>query len=86
MGILVCLLVAGYSIWNTSAGKFPDFQNIDKCNYYIDLGGAFLHGQIVMLQKPNPNLIALKKLYSYKQRTQIPYQFDNSYYQGKYYL
>jgi hypothetical protein len=86
IAILVCFLIAGYSIWYISAGKFPAFPNTGKDNYYIDLGEAFLHGQLSMLQKPNPQLIALKNPYGYQQRQNVPYQFDYSYYQGKYYL
>ncbi len=86
LAILVCLLVAGYSIWYTSAGEFPVFPKTGKDNYYIDLGEAFIHGQLSMLQKPSPELMALKNPYSYKQRQNVDYQFDYSYYKGEYYL
>ncbi len=86
LAILICLLVAGYSIWYTSAGEFPAFPKTGKDNYYVDLGEAFMHGQLSMLQKPSPELVALKNPYGFKQRANVDYQFDYSYYKGKYYL
>jgi len=86
LAILVCLLIAGYSLWYTSVGKFPVFPVIGKHNYYVDLGESFLHGQLSLPEEPNPQLIALKNPYSYQQREHVPYQFDYSYYRGKYYL
>jgi hypothetical protein len=86
LGILACLLISGYSIGITSAGKFPAFPDSGKHNYYIDLSQAFLHGQLSMLKKPSAQLMTLKNPYSYFQRINVPYQFDYSYYKGKYYL
>ncbi|HUI89427.1 MAG TPA: hypothetical protein VLX61_11960 [Anaerolineales bacterium] len=86
LAILVCLLIAGYSLWYTSGGNFPAFPKLGKDNYYIDLAEAFLHGQLSMLKEPQPELMALENPYNPKERRGIPYQFDYSYYRGKYYL
>jgi hypothetical protein len=82
-GILVCVGVAAFALWYSSAGLFPAFPFVD--NTYIDLGEAFLHGQLSMLEEPNPKLIALQNPYDPAQRT-APYHWDASYYKGKYYL
>lgn len=72
------------ALWYGSAGHFPAFPNIQ--NDYVDLGTAFLHGQISLLQQPDPRLADLGDPYEFTQRKGIPYRWDASYYGGKYYL
>jgi hypothetical protein len=84
--ILVCSILGGYSIWYASSGEFPAFPKPGKQNYYIDLGDAFLHGQVSMLEMPSSELVALKNPYDFAQRINVPYQRDYSYYRGKYFL
>ena len=83
-GILVCLGIAIYALWYSSAGRFPAFPEFG--NDYIQLGESFLHGQFSLLEQPSPQLKALQNPYDYRQRGNIPYHWDASYYEGKYYL
>ncbi len=83
-GILVCVGIAFYGLWYSSAGRFPAFPQF--ANDYIQLGESFLHGQLALLEQPNPELAALQNPYDYRQRENIPYHWDASYYEGKYYL
>ncbi len=83
-GILLCLGIASYALWYSSAGRFPAFPQVS--NDYIQLGESFLHGQLSLLEQPNPELAALKNPYDYVERGSIPYHWDASYYEGKYYL
>jgi hypothetical protein len=83
-GIFVCLGIAFYALWYSSAGRLPAFPQFD--NDYIQLGESFLHGQLSLLEQPSPELAALKNPYDYLQRENIPYHWDASYYEGKYYL
>jgi hypothetical protein len=55
-------------------------------NAYIDLGESFLHGKLSLLEEPDPRLMELDNPYDFKQRENVPYRWDASYYQGKYYL
>jgi hypothetical protein len=84
LAVILCGLIAAYSLWYTSSGQFPSFPAIQ--NDYVDLGNAFLHGQVSLLEQPDPRLATLPNPYEYKQRRQIPYHWDASYYAGKYYL
>ena len=83
-GILVCLGIAIYALWYSSAGRFPAFPEFG--NDYIHLGESFLHGQLSLLGQPSPQLKALQNPYDYLQRENIPYHWDASYYEGRYYL
>ena len=83
-GILVCTGIAVYALWYSSAGRFPEFPQF--ANDYIQLGESFLHGQLSLLEQPNPQLAALPNPYDYRERENIPYHWDASYYEGKYYL
>jgi hypothetical protein len=77
-------LISAYALWYTSSGHFPFFPAIQ--NDYVDLGQAFLHGHTFLEEQPDPRLAALPNPYEYKQRKQIPYHWDASYYGGRYYL
>lgn len=84
LGILVCLGVVGFAAWFTSAGKFPTFPPVG--NYYIQQGESFLHGQLALLEKPDPRLLALANPYDFFQRGDaIPLLWDASLYHGQYY-
>ena len=83
-GILVCIAIAVYALWYSSAGRFPAFPEFG--NDTIQLGESFLHGQLSLLEQPAPELKALSNPYDYLQRANIPYHWDASYYGGKYYL
>lgn len=81
---ITILLVAAFALWYTSSGQFPEFPDIQ--NDYVDLGGSFLRGELALQEKPDPRLAELGNPYEYTQRKGIPYHWDASYYDGKYYL
>ena len=81
---VVGLLVLAFAIWYSSSGLFPAFPNIQ--NDYVDLGTAFLHGQLSLLEQPDPRLADLGNPYEYTQRKGLPYHWDASYYDNRYYL
>jgi hypothetical protein len=77
--VLQCLLVY---FWYESAGTM---QFINNTSYYDMQAQAFLHGQLDLLQKPNPKLLALPDPYDPTQNS--PYRLhDAVLYNGKYYL
>jgi hypothetical protein len=84
LGVLVCLGVLVFAAWFASAGKFPAFPPVG--NYYIQQGEAFLHGQLALLEKPDPRLLALPNPYDFFQRGDaIPLLWDASLYHGQYF-
>ena len=84
LAVVVGILILAFALWYTSSGQFPEFPNIQ--NDYIDQGNAFLHGQLSLLERPDPRLADLGDPYEYTQRKGIPYHWDASYYDNKYYL
>ncbi len=81
---LVTVGIAGYVLWYASAAHFPTFHDVH--NDYADLGDAFLHGQLALLEKPSPALEALPNPYDPIQRGNVPFRWDASYFRGRYYL
>lgn len=79
----ICLILLVYALWYVSAGRFPEFPYAK--NAYVDLGQSFLNGQLSLLEKPTPRLVALEDPYDPTQRD-MPYRWDASYYNGEYYL
>lgn len=71
--------------WYMTAGTltqwFPYFHD-----YFDRLAQAFLHGQLALLEQPDPALLALSNPYAYSARTGISYPWDVSLFQGKFYL
>ncbi len=55
-------------------------------NYYDQLAAAFQRGQLALLAKPDPSLLALQNPYDPQQRANIPFVMDASLYKGRYYL
>jgi hypothetical protein len=82
--VIVWAALAGYSTWYASVGRFPYFPPVG--NYHVDLGEGFLRGQLSLPQQPDPKLAALKNPYDPHQFESVPYLWDVSYYQGRYYL
>ena len=78
------VFVTAYALWYTSSGLFPVFPGIQ--NDYVDLGQSFLSGELSLLERPDPQLAELGNPYEYSQRKGIPFHWDASYYDGKYYL
>jgi hypothetical protein len=84
--VLTAILLLGittYAAWYTSFGMFPRFTRV--VNYYVNMGEAFLHGQVALLIQPEPQLVALANPYDSAQRENVTFQWDLSYYKGKYY-
>ena len=82
---LTIIGISVYLTWFASMGLFPTFHN--EFNPYVDLGEAFLHGQAALLEKPDPRLALIQDPWNdVAARSQIPYTFDLSYYNGGYYL
>jgi hypothetical protein len=83
ISILVVILISVYAIWYASLGRFTTFSPVT--NDYVGLGEAFLHGQLSLLQKPDPRLVALSNPYDSKKRNSI-FNTDLSYYKSNFYL
>jgi hypothetical protein len=83
LAAIICVLISAYSVWYVSAGMFPEFPR--ATNAYLDLAQSFLHGQLSLLDEPDPRLIALDDPYD-PARRDMPYRWDASYYNGEYYL
>ena len=81
--VCVLLLTIAYALWFVSDGKFPHFDPL--YNHFTDLSRAFLKGQVSLLQQPDPRLATFKDphdiIYS-----KIPFLWDTSYFNGKYYI
>ena len=84
ISILVVILISVYVIWYTSLGRFTTFSPVADTTY-VDLGEAFLHGQLSLLLKPDPRLVALPNPYDSKQRNSI-FNTDLSYFKSKFYF
>jgi len=80
----VWMAASVYACWFTSQGYFPVFR--DKFNAYVELGDAFLHGRVALLERPDPRLIAIRDpVNDVDAREKVPYHLDLSYFNGKYY-
>src|SRR5262245_8245306 len=78
------VVIAAYVFFAT-AGTF-DFRHVHVEDNYRALASAFLHGQLHLQERPDPRLAALDNPYDLSQRQSIPYRWDHSYYNGRYYL
>ncbi|HEX8410807.1 MAG TPA: hypothetical protein VF883_18225 [Thermoanaerobaculia bacterium] len=67
--------------WDQGFGKPAD-------GYYASLAEGFLRGQVSMAHRPDPRLTALPHPYDYEARVanKVPYLWDASYFNGRYYL
>lgn len=65
--------------WNQGFGKPAD-------GYYASLSEGFLRGRVSMAHRPDPRLAALPNPYDFAARANIPYLWDASYFEGRYYL
>lgn len=84
LAFLVLFAASAYAFWFTSQGYFPTFPN--SFNPYVALGDAFLHGQVALIEQPDPRLAAIKDpIHDVTAREKVPYHLDLSYYNGKYY-
>jgi hypothetical protein len=78
------LLAVLTSTWYLTAGTFTRWTPYST--YYDRQADAFLAGQLSLLEQPPAEFAQLDDVYNWREREGIPYLWDASYYQGKYYL
>jgi hypothetical protein len=82
------IIIFGFSIciyvWVITIGKFDKLPT--GMDYYWMLSEAFQQGQTHLLIDPPSELMMLENPYEHKQRSDIVYLWDTSFYNGKYYL
>ena len=83
--VAAALLVVAAYVFFATAGSF-DFRRAHVDDNYRALANAYLHRQLFLLEQPDPRLAALDNPYDLDQRRGIPYRWDNSYFNGRYYL
>lgn len=81
LGVLLTLLAY---VWYLTAGTMTTWT--PYTSYFDRLGQAFLAGQVALLEKPSPELLALENPYDWRAREGIPQLWDATLYQGRYYL
>ncbi|MBE0695454.1 MAG: hypothetical protein IH586_00870 [Anaerolineaceae bacterium] len=83
---LVWAVLVVYGAWITSAGRFPEYP--PEGGFYPRLAEALLHGQLSLLEKPDPILLTLPDPYDMIARDESGAKvvWDASLYNGKYYV
>ncbi len=87
LGALLAGSVLMVYVWFGTAGYWTRWPA--STNYYDMQATAFQHGQIALLLKPDPALLAMPDPYDVPARKAQPglaYVFDGSFYHGKFYL
>ncbi len=79
--VMLCFVYVWYMTSGTLTHWFPF-----RFEYYDWLAQAFLHGQLALLEKPDPRLLTLANPYVFENRGGIPYPWDVSFFQGKFYM
>jgi hypothetical protein len=84
--LLVWFGLAAYGAWITSAGRFPVFPA--GGGFYAKMAEGFMHGQLSLLEQPDPKLLALADPYDMLARdaSGAKVVWDASLYNGKYYI
>jgi hypothetical protein len=82
-GILGIGIVLLY-VWFVSVGRWNDWPK--TTSYYQALADGFWHGQVSLLTKPDPALLALDNPYDLINRQHVTYVWDAVLYNGKFYL
>lgn len=83
VNLFILIISLSYAVWFVSYGEFPEFNPL--YNHFSELGQAFLKGQVYLLQEPSPELRNLADPHD-AVGSDIPFLWDASYYQGKYYV
>lgn len=73
-------------VWFISAGKWTTWPKTSIYDYYGSLAKAFLQGHLYLEDQPNPELLALPDPYRIGARKEIPYIWDASLFNERYYL
>ena len=81
-GILVLLVY----FWFIKTSPWSGTSELDTNNYYNLLAKGFDSGQLSLPNKVNSALLTLHDPYDFNSRKNIPYLWDVSLYNGKYYL
>lgn len=81
---LLILTIIAYYIWLISVGLWTYWP--PTTNYYDQLAAAFQHGQLHLLQGPDPRLLQLENPYDPAARSGISTPLDVSLYNRKFYL
>ena len=81
LGVILVFVV---SLWYMTSGTMTRFTPYS--NYFDLEADGFLAGQTSLVVQPPAELAQLSDPYDWKAREGIPYIWDASYYQGKYYL
>src|SRR5258708_28798688 len=81
LGILTVTLIY---VWFISSGQWINWHT--TTGFYNLMADGFRHGQVSLVLKPDPKLLALENPYDPNARTGIDYPIDVSLYHGKYYL
>lgn len=84
--ILPILAVVLIYIWYVSAGKWTIWPPSAIYDYYDNLARAFQHGHLYLDEEPSAALLSLPDPYRIGARKDIPYLWDATLYQGRYYL
>ena len=83
---LLAVVATVFLFWLSSTfGAFWWNPEVDTSNYW-HLSDAFLHGQLSFLVEPSAELLALEDPYSLGERGTMPFIWDTSLYNGRYYL
>jgi hypothetical protein len=82
-GVVACIVITIF-IWFVSVGQWTKWPSTG--DYYYELARAFWHGQLNLLIKPDPELLALSDPYDYESRAHISHPWDVSLFNGKFYL
>ena len=78
MVVLIYIFFISVGTWT----KWPT-----TTDFYAQLAKAFDHGQVSLLTKPDPSILALQNPYQYDElRKQATYLWDVSLFNGKYYI
>ncbi len=86
-GVSVALITAaGILAYLISASPGNPFHLPGQSNYYDMLADGFLHGQTSLLVQPDPALLAVANPYTLEERGSVPYIWDITLYNGKFFL
>ena len=82
---LSALTVVVIYIFFISVGTWTKWPT--TTDFYAELANAFDHGQVSLLTKPDPSILALQNPYQYDEpRKKANYIWDVSLFNGKYYI
>ena len=85
--LVACLLVILlYAIFVTNGTLDFEFSANWRVSYYAALAEGFLRGHVHLPYEPSPRLLALADPYSPELRAGVPYRWDLSFFEGRYYL